>query len=411
MKRLHNCSARPPDAPPALPGLLLAATLAATLSLTLPAAPAAGVALTPLDCPDFQKLCVQADRTGNLDLKQGVAQLEGNVRGYLRAQDSTFFGERLKAFRNLQNDWDRLELDSGVRLLEPERRISADHGVFEHNLVQLVGNVKVSDQATWMESLEAVLDRTSHRTTLRGTPLQPVLLLISDTPRPAPAQSLGAAADAGTPPGALPGALPSRPIGDATRVLAQKAVVEEQSHQVVLTGQVKVDMTDRQINLEAETVTLVFNEDKTLAGFQARGNVVIVQPGRRLTADAARSQNKMQTILLLGKAHLQQAGQFDLNSDRLEVFTDTTKGMVRSEDRQKPINLSLEISAPKPWRLERASSTGLGERGVPPAVVQKLEPLVGRTFTSQDTFQQAVNDRLTPEESERYLPTILSQAH
>ena len=38
-------------------------------------------AISPPDCPEYDSLCLQADRSGGVDLKAGTAYLEGNVVG------------------------------------------------------------------------------------------------------------------------------------------------------------------------------------------------------------------------------------------------------------------------------------------------------------------------------------------
>jgi len=188
-------------------------------------------------------------------------------------------------------------------------------------------------------------------------------------------------------------------------------VMERETRQLNLTGAVHVNVPVKQISLDAESVTLQFSRQGTVTGFSARGNVQIVQPGRRLNADSARSQYRMQTILLLGKARVQQEGQFDLTSDRMEVFVDARRGAVHSEDRQKPMNFSLDVDALRGWKLDASRLDKLREQGVPEALLKKLVPMEERTFKSQALFEQAVAERLTPEESDRYLSTISKQAH
>jgi lipopolysaccharide assembly outer membrane protein LptD (OstA) len=252
------------------------------------------------------------------------------------------------------------------------------------------------------------IENDPNRATLRGTAQNPVRMEYTAPPKEAAAAQVTGApagsADAAPAPAPLPAPLP-------TKARAQKAVVEEESRQVTLTGHVFVDMQDREIQLEAENVVLHFGEDNAVTGFQARGDVVIVQPGRRLTSDSARSQNRMQTILLQGRAKAQQLGQFELNSDRMEVFTDPKKGSVRSEDRQRPINLSLDLAASKPYKLDAVKLQPLADKGVPPDTLRKLNPVLGRSYGKQDAFRKAVSDLLTQEESQRYMSLIIEQAH
>lgn len=346
------------------------------------------------ECPLAREICIQADDQGEFDVRTGTAELSGNVRGTLRSRRLAFTAQKLKAQRlGGKRTWRRLELDGNVGVTQPGRRIAADHAVIETNVATLFGKVRMDEEGRWLEGDELVVEQEPQRVTMKGTPERPLAMFVADA----------AAA-------AKPAEGPSARLNDGTQVKAQRAVLEEQGRQLSLTGAVRVDVASRQLAVEAESVTLQFNEDQTLQGFQARGNVVITQPGRRLTGESARSQNRMQTILLLGKAHMQQEGQFDLSSERLEVFTDTKRGAVRSEDRQRPMTLSLDLSAARPWRLDAPGMARLKEQGLPEEILKKLEPILGRAFLSQNAFQQAVSERLAPEEAEQYLTTIASQA-
>jgi len=341
------------------------------------------------ECPPARELCIQAEDQGEFDVRTGTAELSGNVRGYMRSRRLTFAAQSLKAQRlSGKRTWRRLELNGAVGITQPGRRIAADHAVFEPNVATMYGKVRMDEEGRWLEGDELVVEHEPQRVTMKGTPSQPLAIFVAD-------------ADAEASSGRL---------GDGTQVKAQRAVLEEHGRQLSLSGAVRVVSAARQLTIEAESVTLQFNEDQTLQAFQARGNVVVIQPGRRLAADSARSQNRMQTIVLQGKARMQQEGQFDLTSDRLEVFTDTKRGAVQSEDRQRPMTLSLDLNAARPWRLDAPGIGRLKEQGVPDSVLKKLEPIQGRTFLSQKAFQQAVSERLTPEESERHLSAIANQA-
>jgi lipopolysaccharide export system protein LptA len=341
---------------------------------------------------------LQAEHIGRLDFRSGEAELEGNVIGHVRSQAMMIFGQSAKAYRNEAREWDRILLDREVRITDPDREITADHGIIKREGAQFSGNVHLAYESAMIDGDELVYERALDRATMRGNPARPLFIQF-----PAGVDDLAAQADAADEAAA-------DESKELTLAKAQKAVVEQQGRLLTLTGQVRVDIPDRQIHLEAESVILNIAEDNTVTAFQARGDVVIVQPGRRLNSDSARSQNRMQTILLLGKARVRQDNQFDLTSERIEVFTDAKKGTVRSEDRQKPINLSLDVSAGRPYVLDSGKVQGLGDKGVPAATLKKLDPLVGQPFTSQTGFRQAVSKRLTAEEVDLYLNTIVSQA-
>lgn len=357
---------------------------------TLPAVPAPVPAGQPIpevepvqSCPPEHDLCVESQEQGDYDARAGVAELHGDVRGYMRSRDLRFNSQRLRALRVSADGQRRVELYGAVRLAEPGWRIAADSAVLENEVATLSGNVRMEEREHWAEGESAAADRGARQAGVRER-----------RGRPAAKQ-----------------AAPSAGLGDGTQAWAQRAVMERDTRQLNLTGAVHVNVPVKQISLDAESVTLQFSRQGTVTGFSARGNVQIVQPGRRLNADSARSQYRMQTILLLGKARVQQEGQFDLTSDRMEVFVDARRGAVHSEDRQKPMNFSLDVDALRGWKLDASRLDKLREQGVPDALLKKLAPMEERTFKSQALFEQAVAERLTPEESDRYLSTISKQAH
>jgi hypothetical protein len=158
-------------------------------------------------------------------------------------------------------------------------------------------------------------------------------------------------------------------------------------------------------------VNLRFTEDRKLAGFRAEGGVRIDQPGRTATSDLAFSQNDNKTILLVGRAKLQQQGQFDLASDRIEIYTEADKGVVQSENRQKPMQLTLNMpSAKSSYRLDRNKWSILASKGVPRETLDKLVPLQGRAYNNRDDFVAALGRVLTRNELESHQDSILSQA-
>ena len=76
-----------------------ACCLAVCLSLPVP-----GLAVEAPDCPQFESICLQAEREGGIDLRTGTARLEGNVVGVLKKFDLAFQAQVLRAFRNERNE-------------------------------------------------------------------------------------------------------------------------------------------------------------------------------------------------------------------------------------------------------------------------------------------------------------------
>jgi len=368
------------------------------------------------ECPAERTVCIRSEDRGEFDVRSGTADLTGNVRGYVRTQLLGFVSQRLKAQREGKQAWRRIELTGAVQLIQPGRRIVSNHAVIEPTVATAYGNVRLDDERRWGEGDELIVEKEPRRMTLKGTSAHPAMLFVAEAPEAAAARAKTAPKPgkpeekAGAPKAGKPEEKGEAPVQTGTYVQAEKAVFDERSHQAFLTGAARVNIGARSLDVAAVSITVQFNEDNEVQAFQARGSVVITQPGRLLRGDSARTLNQMQTILVQGKARMQQEGQFDLTSERLEVFTDTQRGAVRSEDRQRPMSLFLNLKSEESWRLDATRMARLKEKEVPEEVTKKLEPIVGRSFGSEDAFKQAVKQRLTDEESERYMPLIVAQA-
>ena len=372
-------------------GLMLAAIVwaSAFMSQTALAAKNAKTPALP-NCPKSRELCVQAERSGGIDLKTGVAHLEGNVVGLLRSRKLRFNGQSLKAFRGGGKEWVRLVLDGGVRIRQPGRDSSSDHSVLEKGRIRLSGNVRIVQKDLELSGKDALLESRRGRTVVRGDSEKPMRLVLR--------RGLVAA----------PG---SRKTGRVeTVVTARKAVLEDKKRRIRLSGKVRIEQSDGALRIQAEGVVLNFSANSSLASFRAGGRVSIAQPGRVVSADRALSKDRMHTILLIGNATMLEKGQFELKAENLEVYTDSRKGILRSPDRKKPITLTLDFKKEDTHQLTQAHLTRLSQRGVPPLTLEKLGPLLERKFKSRPAFQKAVDARLSRPESRRYLSLIMKTA-
>jgi len=52
----------------------------------------------------------------------------------------------------------------------------------------------------------------------------------------------------------------------------------------------------------------------------------------------------------------------------------------------------------------------LSDKAVPPAVLEKIAPLIGKTYPSRAAFREAVGQRLNRREVDAHLETILANA-
>jgi lipopolysaccharide export system protein LptA len=410
------------------------AAFALLLASTLPA-----LAIDPPDCPGAQKLCIEADRTGGVDMKSGSAILEGNVRGVLKEHDARFRSEVLRAFRNDKNAWVRLELDQKVELEQLDRRAKSDHAVIVNDTGEatLTGNAELWDLSTYAAGEELYLQRQPERSTLTGTPghrafvRREARVLSEDSPaqpnpgtgaaRPAPIPSndphdpfwTRSPAPATPPAGAgdAPEVTPEPVyLPDTVLVWSDKAVMDRDTRRAHFTGKVEMHRKELGWKVLGDKVDLEFSEDQRLIRFDAEGNVRIEQPGRVMVADEAHSQNELETILLVGHAKVTRPGEFDLTSERMEVYTDVEQGVVQSADQQRPIRLTIDLGKAPPFKLTETALDNLRARGLPQVTLTKLEGLREKPYTSRNDFLGILRGTLTAREADLYQDVIVEAA-
>ena len=341
-------------------------------------------------CPKDRQLCLQADKSGGIDLKTGVAHLMGNVKGLMRARQLEFEGQSLKAYRGGGKEWVRLVIEGGVRIRQPGRQSKSDRSVLEKGRIRLSGNVTITQGDISIQCQDALLESDPERTVVRGGAGAPLRIVLKRVLVGAPRK---------------PSAKPVNTV-----ITAAKAVLEENARLVRLSGNVRILQSDNGLEIKAERVTLRFGAGGSLGSFQAEGKVTITQPGRVISAERASSSNKMRTIILSGKARMRQKGQFDLSSETLEVHTDSRRGVIQSANPKKPITLLLDFKEDRTRRLTPAEMTTLAQQGVPPLILEKLGPLLNKSYPSPKALEAAVKARLTGAESRRYLSRIVGTA-
>ena len=393
------------------------------------------------DCPEAQKICLQADRDGGIDFKAGTAYMVGNVAGVLKQHDLRFRAETLKAFRNELGEWTRLELDQQVELEQPGRRATGDHAVIENDtgVADLTGFVTLSEPFTFAEGETLHLEREPARSVLSGVPSRRVFMRhegqvpIEDTDAsytpgqpeqdggresiarlaPAPEATLPPFAVRGpAPPPGGPASVSGSPawLPDTLLVTSDEAIYERDLRRAHFSGDVVMNRREMGWKVWAQKVDLEFSQDQRLIAFNALGDVRIEQPGRVMVADEAHSRDEMNSILLIGNARATQAGQFDLDSDRLEVYTSVQQGLVQSEDRQRPIRLTLDVGTPVPYRLTDGGIAKLRDQGLPNITLDKLLPLREKQYKNRNEFLAALGATLTQTETELYRDAIAESA-
>lgn len=145
--------------------------LVGLMAVALLRPPGANAEPTLPNCPPDKDLCVQADRTGGIDLKTGVANLEGNVRGLMRSRQLTFRSDTLAAYRDGGKEWRRLVLDQNVHITQRDEVSESDHGVLTRDEVHLSGHVRMRQQDLRLQGDDALIRADGSRTVVRGSPM------------------------------------------------------------------------------------------------------------------------------------------------------------------------------------------------------------------------------------------------
>jgi len=334
---------------------------------------------TALPCPPEQALCLQADDVGGIDLAAGQAFLQGNVSGVLNAQQLVFTSDTLRAYQGEGGTWERLELDRDVTLSQPTRQARADHAVLEGKELRLFGHVQLTEQSLEIEADTVRLHQATEEADIAGNAENPVQIRFQ----------VGETLD------------------DQVIAQAERALVRGQTRTVVLEGNARIDRPARAWLLEAQRITVDLDESREVQQFRAEGAVRLNQPGRRATADRAVTRNNNQTILLLGNAHVVQEGRLDLTSERIEIYTNAERGVVRSDPGDRTLNLSLNLDKDDPVTFTPETLATLSRQGLPLPVLDKLRSLSGRRFGSSETLRREIRGRLTAREAEQFLTTIM----
>ena len=382
-------------------------------------APVIPPAISPPDCPEYDSLCLQADRSGGVDLKAGTAYLEGNVVGFLKRHDLVFKAQSLKAFRNDNDEWVRLELDREVGVQQLERWATADHAVVENDTgrVELYGRVKMGEESAYIEGEKIVIEQDPERSIIDGGPTKPLLMRYAA--RSAPANRESAPTET-VPTESAPTESASTMTGaedvngetfpDTILVTARHAIIDNAAGLARYEGNVFMRRVEMGWRVWGDMIELTFSEDQRLTDIHVVGGARIEQPNRILSGDEVVSQNEMEILLLIGNAHARQIGQFDIKSDRIEVYADAERGLVQSKDQQGTLRLTLNFGDVTPHILDTSNVDLLRDQGLPAGTLTKLDAIVGQTFEGRSAFIEAVRPRLSAAEAERFLDTIAAAA-
>ena len=370
--------------------------------MLLATAPMATAVETLTDCPDNSSLCIRSAEAGRLDLQTGTMVLGGQVRGHIQERKLRFSAESVKAFRNNNKEWTRLVLDRNVQLHQPNTEASADHTVLTRERALLRGDSRVERPPYLVEGHEIELDDATQRITAKGSPGKSARVrYLSFTAEDAEQET-------------QPTAEQTEGKQESVLLEALQVVVDSANDEIVLTGQAVIERPELNFRLTARTAYLKFESGRRLEHFRGEGGGRIDQPERTLRSDIAISQNNNETILLIGNASVDQAGQFQVSSQRLEVYTDASKGMIQGQDKDRPIKLAIDITPDKKkksaYSLSDSRLRALADKGVPFETLAKLEPLKGRGFSDREKFAAALSRVLSGKEVSQYMEAIISHA-
>ena len=377
-------------------------------------APVIPPAISPPDCPEYDSLCLQADRSGGVDLKAGTAYLEGNVVGFLKRHDLVFKAQSLKAFRNDNDEWVRLELDREVGVQQLERWATADHAVVENDTgrVELYGRVKMGEESAYIEGEKIVIEQDPERSIIDGGPTKPLLMRYAARSAPANRESAPTETVPTESVTTMTGVedVNGETFPDTILVTARHAIIDNAAGLARYEGNVFMRRVEMGWRVWGDMIELTFSEDQRLTDIHVVGGARIEQPNRILSGDEVVSQNEMEILLLIGNARARQIGQFDIKSDRIEVYADAERGLVQSKDQQGTLRITLNLGAATPHILDTSNVDGLRDQGLPAETLAKLDTIVGQTFEGRSAFIEAVRPRLSAAEAERFLETIAAAA-
>lgn len=440
-----------PGLPARVPGMAFLLLLWA-LSVPLGGiSPAAGEEpLSAPQCPKYREICVKGQGQGRLDMKTGEAVMSGGVSGSLLKQNLVFRGESLRAARGEEGEWERITIEGPLRITQPGRELSAEHGLIDDTGYKVEGSVRLEQEGMQLTSTSMRYSLETGKLLIEGLPEAPVEMVVEKQAEFLNAEESALPESSGDGSGeeeqdGLPAM--EEPAGPAiTRMTAERAELDKTGRTIAMWGNLKVEQQPDSLFMSAGNAELVFDGQKELESFRAGGSVVITQPGRVLSADTALSRDGLKTIILNGNARVRQPGSFDITGESLEVSGEVGKGAVKlsapqKEPRERPteapgvggnpagateqaggreqepkpqerdLKFTLELSGGRQsYQLTPLALNRLRKEGLPDASAARLSILVGQTHDSRESFVQQLELVLGKEDSAQYQEQILAAA-
>lgn len=327
----------------------------------------------------MEAMCLHSSEKGFFDLAKNLVEFEGGVEGWLREEELRFGAERMRAWRNPQRSWRRMELWQSVWLKQADIRATALQATLERTWAELIGQVQLTHPQGELKASLVRVERVQQRLIATGQPVQAWMQ-----------QSV------------------AKDAAEAYYLEALRIVLERQPRLVFLHDAVYLRDAQREMELRAARVTLTFAEDGSLQNFHAREEVHITQPGRNLSANEIYSGDALRTFILLGDARVQRPGQFELNAERLEVETEVGTLEAHAASPRQPLILDVQLAQPTRYQL---SAAGLRQLSVlPQSVHESLRPLIGQRYLNEEAFRAALLATLGQEAAATHGEAILQAA-
>lgn len=123
---------------------------------------------------------------------------------------------------------------------------------------------------------------------------------------------------------------------------ASEVLVYESLKKMVLQGAVEVVDRFDQSKIKAERMVVFLNQENQLDELTASGGVDMAQPGRVSTSDRAVFDYGPQLITLLGNAKVSQAGEGDVEGEKIEMHMDVSQGFITGK-RSTPLRMEIPL--------------------------------------------------------------------
>ncbi len=275
--------------------------------------------LLPLSLAAGDKARITSERM-RVDKDQGVMILEGKVRGLLRNKGTKLQAERMELRRPPEGgkvNWGRAE--GNLWLSEENHLALADYAIFDDAIAttHLQGRVFVTTGELFLKGHKLDYQYEVDKGRLVGKK-QPCEVIYHKKDPDSTGQRL--------------------PV----EAWADEVLFNRELSKVVLQGRVKVIYQGDRSQMQANRVTLYFNEQEELERVLAEGHFRMTQPKRASRAARALFDYGPQTVKLMGKAFAQEVGEAAVRGEVIKMHMNEDLGIIES-GRHQPVRIDVDI--------------------------------------------------------------------